>query len=77
MAYIKRTVQSVFFDAGITLEKDALSAFVSFVEENNGGEEVIHALLDASTKGKPAPCATGAKHALCRAGCFAQRDLTG
>lgn len=51
MASIKRTVQSAFLDAGLTLEKEALNAFVTFVEDNNGGEDLVYNLLDASTKG--------------------------
>jgi hypothetical protein len=51
MASIKRTVQSAFLEAGLTLEKEALNAFVTFVEDNNGGEDLVYNLLDASTKG--------------------------
>ncbi len=51
MASIKRAVQSAFLDAGLTLEKEALNAFVTFVEDNKGGEDLIYQLLDACTKG--------------------------
>ena len=51
MGSIKRTVQSAFLDAGLTLEKEALNAYVTFVEDNQGGEELVYKLLDASTKG--------------------------
>ncbi|KAK9905544.1 hypothetical protein WJX75_001819 [Coccomyxa subellipsoidea] len=57
MASIKRTVQSAFLEAGLTLEKEALNAFVTFVEDNNGGEDLVYNLLDASTKA----CASSTK----------------
>ncbi|EIE23695.1 DNA polymerase epsilon, subunit B [Coccomyxa subellipsoidea C-169] len=57
MASIKRAVQSAFLDAGLTLEKEALNAFVTFVEDNNGGEDLVYQLLDACTKA----CASSTK----------------
>jgi hypothetical protein len=48
---IKRAVQSAFLDAGLTLEKDALNAFVAFVEERGGEQELIYTLLDAAVTG--------------------------
>ena len=53
MAPIRRAVQAAFLDAGLTLEKDALNAFVTFVEDNDGGDALIYQVLDASTKGAP------------------------
>ena len=38
---IKRAVQSAFLDAGLTLEKEALNAFVAFVEERGAEQELI------------------------------------
>lgn len=52
MTSLKRTVQSAFLDAGLTLEKDALQAFVSFIEDNNADQDLVYSLLDASAKGK-------------------------
>ncbi|BDA47706.1 DNA polymerase epsilon subunit 2 [Coccomyxa sp. Obi] len=57
MAPIRRAVQAAFLDAGLTLEKDALNAFVTFVEDNDGGDALIYQLLDASTKA----CASSTK----------------
>lgn len=59
MAPIRRAVQAAFLDAGLTLEKDALNAFVTFVEDNDGGDALIYQLLDASTKGAPTRSAIG------------------
>ena len=47
----KRALQSAFLDAGLTLEKEALNAFVGFVEERGGEQELIYALLDAAVAG--------------------------
>ena len=54
---IKRAVQSAFLDAGLALEKEALNAFVAFVEERGGEQELIYTLLDAAVTGVEA-CAT-------------------
>ena len=48
---MKRQVQAAFFDAGLTIEREALSIFVAFVEENGGEEELIYSLLDSSVQG--------------------------
>jgi hypothetical protein len=59
MTSVKRTVQTAFLDAGLTLEKDALSAFVSFVEENQGEESIVYSLLDACIKGNSSVISRG------------------
>ncbi len=51
MGSTKRQVQTAFFDAGLTLEREALNTFVAFVEENGGEEELIYSLLDSSVQG--------------------------
>lgn len=51
MATVKRQVQAAFFDAGLTLEREALNTFVAFVDENGGEEELIYSLLDSSVQG--------------------------
>jgi hypothetical protein len=51
MATVKRQVQAAFSDAGLTLEREALSIFVAFVEERGGEEELIYSLLDSSVQG--------------------------
>ena len=51
MATVKRQVQAAFFDAGLTLEREALGIFVAFVEENGSEEELIYSLLDSSVQG--------------------------
>ena len=51
MGSTKRQVQTAFFDAGLTLEREALNTFVGFVEENGGEEELIYSLLDSSVQG--------------------------
>ena len=48
---IKRAVQSAFLDAGLTLEKEALNAFVAFVEERGADQQLIFSLLDAAVTG--------------------------
>ena len=48
---IKRAVQSAFLDAGLTLEKEALNAFVAFVEERGADQQLIFSLLDAAVAG--------------------------
>ena len=48
---IRRAVQSAFLDAGLTLEKEALSAFVAFVEERGGEQQLVFSLLDAAVTG--------------------------
>ena len=48
---MKRQVQAAFFDAGLTLEREALGIFVAFVEENGGEEELIYSLLDSTVQG--------------------------
>ena len=57
---IKRAVQSAFLDAGLTLEKEALNAFVAFVEERGADQQLIFSLLDAAVAGaswrSPRPC---------------------
>ena len=55
MASTKRQVQTAFFDAGLTLEREALNTFVAFVEENGGEEELIYSLLDSSVQGVASP----------------------
>lgn len=51
MGTVKRQVQAAFFDAGLTLEREALNTFVAFVEENGGEEELVYSLLDSSVQG--------------------------
>lgn len=51
MGSTKRQVQTAFFDAGLTLEREALNTFVGFVEENGGDEELVYSLLDSSVQG--------------------------
>ena len=55
MGSTKRQIQTAFFDAGLTLEREALSTFVGFVEENGGDEELIYSLLDSSVQGVASP----------------------
>ena len=58
MASVKKQVQAAFFDAGLALEREALSTFVAFIEENGGEEELIYTLLDSIVQGgKPSCCA--------------------
>ncbi|CAK0783094.1 hypothetical protein CVIRNUC_006289 [Coccomyxa viridis] len=47
MASVKKQVQAAFFDAGLALEREALSTFVAFIEENGGEKELIYSLLDS------------------------------
>ncbi len=51
MGTVKRQVQAAFFDAGLTLEREALNTFVAFVEENGEEEELVYSLLDSSVQG--------------------------
>ena len=55
MASVKKQVQAAFFDAGLALEREALSTFVAFIEENGGEEELIYSLLDSIVQGGPSP----------------------
>lgn len=62
MTSVKKQVQAAFFDAGLALEREALSTFVAFIEENGGEEELIYSLLDSIVQGgKPhaLPFSTG------------------
>lgn len=55
MASVKKQVQAAFFDAGLALEREALSSFVAFIEENGGEEELIYSLLDSIVQGGTLP----------------------